>query len=512
MRATRVAGGDSDDEITETEYFPGGQARLVRNASGAETTSTLDGLNRVVATETRFDGQVLTTATGYDPNGNKETETDRRGVARRSTFDALNRLERVEIASGLPGEGPTGTIAEYTYDLVGNKRSETDLAGLTTGFEYDGLYRVTARVLPESHPATGEPYRETFRYDLVGNVTRETDANDIPTVHEYDGLNRRPSSTNVLDQTVTASYDDPEGSHVNKSEEHDQTRDLVTTYRYDALNRETQRVVELRGEGGGGVSYTSTTTYDDAAHSVTGTDPRGTSIVTRLDGLDRPVEQTVDPGGLALETRTAYDGLGNRKSVVDPNDHQTRFRHDGLGRLLATIDAATQSITYAYDGEGLKTSETDRRGIERLFTYDNLGRPRTEALADAELSGVPWRREVQYRDRDRLRVETNARGFQTTFDLDSLDRVVRETDALGFFRTFTWDGVNRTSETDKRDAPGGGHYTTNYEYDDLHRLEKVTDPRDQVAETLYEDDLNRRTEPTSGRSGRSPSSTPWAGW
>ena len=51
----------------------------------------------------------------------RTTETDRRGVTRRSTYDDLNRLVTVEIASGLPGEGPTGRIAAYTYDLVGNK-------------------------------------------------------------------------------------------------------------------------------------------------------------------------------------------------------------------------------------------------------------------------------------------------------------------------------------------------------------------------------------------------------
>ena len=68
----------SDDEVVETEYYPGGEPRLVRNANGAETTYTLDGLSRVVATDTRFDGQTLTTATTWDANGNKETETDRR--------------------------------------------------------------------------------------------------------------------------------------------------------------------------------------------------------------------------------------------------------------------------------------------------------------------------------------------------------------------------------------------------------------------------------------------------
>ena len=307
VRATRVAGGDSDDEVTETAYYPGGETRLVRNPNGAETTYTIDGLSRVVGTETRFDGQTLTTATTWDANGNKETETDRRGVKRRFVYDDLNRLKTVEIVSGLPGEGPTGTIAEYGYDLVGNKTSETNLAGLTTRFEHDGLYRVTAKVLPETMPAgftPAGPLTERYGYDRVGNRTSVTDPNGRVTSTLYDGLNRPIRTTNALGQVTQASYDDPEGSHVNKSEEQDLTRGLRTTFLYDALNRETERQVHL--EPGPavdesvprGVRYTTTTAYDDAAHSLTVTDPRGTKTVTRLDGLDRPIEQTVDPGGL----------------------------------------------------------------------------------------------------------------------------------------------------------------------------------------------------------------------
>lgn len=495
VRVTRIAGGGSDDEKTETEYYPGGQTRLSRNPNGAETTFTLDGRNRVIATDTVFDSETLTSATTWDATGNKETETDRRGVVRRNTWDALNRLEEVEIVSGLPGEGPLGTIAEYTYDVLGNRLTETDLAGLTTGFEYDDLYRVTARILPESSPATGQPYRETYTYDLVGNVLEQRDANDHRMAYTYDGLDRRLTVTNALDQVTRFTYEEPGGqSHVNLSEEHDLTRGLRTTYLYDALNRVTERLVHLEGEGGAGATYTTSSTYDDSTHTVTVTDPRGFETVTRLDGLDRPTEQTVDPVGLALVTRTAYDGLGNRKSVTDPNDHETTFRWDGLGRLVEVTDPDDHTTVSRYDGEALKTNETDRRGIERVFTYDNVGRLRTEALAAAPLSGVPWSREIQYRDRERQRIETDARGHATTLDLDGLDRVVRETDPLGFFRLFTWDGVNRTSESDKRDAPGGGHYTTTFEYDDLDRLTKVTDPLDQVIHTLYEDAQNRRTD------------------
>jgi len=489
VSVTREAGGSSDAEVTQTEYYAGGETRAVTNALGARTALTLDGLNRVVRTAVTVDGQVLTTEATYDATGNKATERDRRGVVRRMTYDALNRLTKVEIASGLTGEGPTGQVAAFGYDLAGNKTSETDVAGLVTRFAFDGLYRVGEKVLPEES-APGHPYSEVYTYDRVGNRLTVADANGHVSHFAYDGLNRLVRTENALGHVVTATYADPEGSKVNKSEEHDLVRGLRTTFAYDALNRETSRRVFLEGAGSAGQVYATSTAYDDAAHAATVTDARGTPTQTRLDGLDHPVSVVVDVGGLALTTRTAYDGLGNRKEVVDPRQARTRFFHDVLGRLIRTEDALTRPTTHEYDGEGLKTAEVDRRGVRREFTYDNLGRPR-RSLVVPSLTGVAWSHEVAYQDVARKRIETDARHHSTSFDLDRLGRVVRATDALSHAVVTAWDGVNKRSETDRRGN------TTRYDYDDINRLVRVTDPApfaSQTFETTYLDAANQRSE------------------
>ena len=201
--------------------------------------------------------------------------------------------------------------------------------------------------------------------------------------------------------------------------------------------------MHLEGEGGGGVAYTTTTAYDDRNHTVSVTNPRGLVTVTRLDSLDRPVEQTVDPGGLALVTRTSYDGLGNRKAVTDAErpHHPLPLRRPRAARRDDRRRPAEGRRHLRRRG-----AEDDRDGPAR---HRAGASPTTTSAARAASPWPPLRSRAspgagrRATATERQRIEIDARGHATTFDLDGLDRVVRETDALGHYRTFRWDGVNK---------------------------------------------------------------------
>ncbi len=227
---------------------------------------------------------------------------------------------------------------------------------------------------------------------------------------------------------------------------------------------------------------------DPTEHAVQVTDARGTVTKASLDGLDREIARLVDVGGLNLLTTTEHDGAGNKTRAVDARGNATVWRYDALGRLTSMEDAKLQPATFTYDGEGLKLTETDRRGVTRTHTYDNLGRPRLSRIAEGSpLSGVGWSHEIQYQDAARKRVEIDARGYATIFDLDGLGRVVKETDVRNKDVQTSWDGVNRREVRDKR-----GH-TTRYEYDRINRLVKTTDPvpfESQMPVTTYGDAAN----------------------
>ena len=156
--------------------------------------------------------------------------------------------------------------------------------------------------------------------------------------------------------------------------------------------------------------------------SVT-TDPRLEQVRVERDGLDRPVVQRVDPDGLDLTTRTVYDGLGNPTSVTDPRGGLTRSTYDAFDGCWRRRTRWRRRTTYEYDGGGLKTRVTDRREVQRDFTYDNLGRPRTESIVPS-ISGIPWSHETRYEDVARRRLSLDALGRTTTQELDGLGRVV----------------------------------------------------------------------------------------
>lgn len=477
---------ESEDAATRSVFYPGGQPRTLTNPNGATVAYELDGMNRVTATRTQLPrGETYETTTRYDGNGNKVSEIDRRGVERVFTYDEIDRLTKIEISSGSPGGGPYGQIAAYTHDLVGNQRSVTDLYFQTTEYVYDDLYRVKTKILPEE--GSSGRYQESYTYDRVGNRLSLTDANGNTTEWAYDGVDRLILTRNALGQEQTVAFEDPEGSRVNKREEHDAVRGLRTTFSYDPLNRESRREVHLEGAGGKGVVDVTSTQYDDAAHTTLVTDPEAHETLVYLDGLDRPMIVVRDAAGLALETRLSYDGLGNRKARRDPRGFVTRRQFDGLGREVEYIDALGRLSESRYDGEGLKEAETDRRGVRTTFSYDSLGRLVRETLVPS-ITGVPWQREIEYEDQDLRRVERDGKGNETTFQLDRLGRVVEERDPRGNSIVTVWDGVNRREVVDKRGQP------TAYEYDALNRVRLVTDALGQEVLTTYEDAENATTE------------------
>jgi RHS repeat-associated protein len=488
---TRQGGLNSQPYAKTTDYYPGGQVKKEQIQHGLYTEYGLDGMNRVISARTVYNSpKEFTIITTYDRNGNKSDENDARGVQRHFTYDGVNRLTQVDIVGG-PAANPTGPITEYHYDAVGNKDWERDLrSNLQTDFVYDGLYRVKTKTYPAVAGLNGGStrYSEETHFDKVGNRRYFRDANGNETSYTPDGLGRVVSTTNALNQTSTTYYNDPEGSHVNKSMEYDQARGLRTSYVYDPQGRELTRTVTLEGAGGDGAVYVTNTSYTGTHVHIEGPGPNGHITDQELNGRDHVAQETVHTSDGDLVTKTTYDQEDRPYVVTNPRGIFTMYGRDGYGRVISTYDSR-YTATADYDGTGLKLMEKDRRGVVRNYVYDNIGRL-LHTWIEPSITGVNWRQDTDYDDPALKRTET-VNGQPTVHQLDAMGRVLSSKDALGKFVYYTYDGVNKRSQSDKRGN------VTRFDYDKINRLTVTTDPAPFDGQTVvvtYDNPQNQRIE------------------
>lgn len=164
------------------------------------TTSVFDELGRTISVTTPDNAVV---STSY--SGNSVTVTDQALKKRKSVSDALGRLKQVY-------EDPNGLNYQttYDYDVLDN------LVKVTQGtqqrfFMYDSLKRLIRARNPEqgtlgglalSDPLTGNSaWSVGYQYDANDNLTQKTDARGVVSTYVYDALNRNTT----VDYSDTAS-------------------------------------------------------------------------------------------------------------------------------------------------------------------------------------------------------------------------------------------------------------------------------------------------------------------
>ncbi|HEX3252822.1 MAG TPA: RHS repeat-associated core domain-containing protein [Pyrinomonadaceae bacterium] len=130
--------------------------------------------------------------------GNTVTVTDQAGKSRKSVTDALGRLIEVD-------EDPAGLNYQttYAYDVLDNLTTVTQ-GTQTRSFVYDSLKRLRSATNPESSTVT-------YNYDDNSNLIQKTDARGIVSTYSYDALNRNTtidySDTSSINPDVSRFYD-----------------------------------------------------------------------------------------------------------------------------------------------------------------------------------------------------------------------------------------------------------------------------------------------------------------
>jgi len=458
--------GSTDANGNRTSYVYDAAGRLTHtiNALGEVVEAHYDAFGQKVdATRytRRLDGQLL--AAGISPAPLAAALAAMRQDAGNSVntyrYDSLGLLLEQQDAAGLK--------SHYFYNSFGETVREDRLDGqrrVSHTIERDRKGQITQSV----QDAGGLHLVTTRQLDAFGREIESTDARGNTRRTEYDRLGRQIVLTDALGGTVRTSYD--AFGRIVRQDEHGR----ITQYRYDATQRSTtistpdgvtvattfnrhgqqQSVTDgrgnvtrltydangnlvTRGQGGHSVSQD----YDNANRLIETRDEAGRRTVLTYDAANRVIARTVDPEGLNLTTRTAYDGQGRQVSVTQPDRQVTQFTYDNAGRLTAQIidpDGLKLSTRHQYDASGQLIRSTQPNGNVTSYAYDNAGR-RVEETSDPD--GLKLTRRYRYDEAGNLTQSIDAGGHVTRYVYDANNRQVLTINPLGSVQRTVYDGT-----------------------------------------------------------------------
>lgn len=380
----------------------------------------------------------------YDVRSRPRTSADSVRVNTATTYDALDRVveETVEDPTGIR----EGTVTAYTY-RAGGEATAVSVSGQSqtyaAAYTLDGLGRSTAVV--ENFGGAGL-FNIARSYDENSNIRTETDRRGVTTAYEYDELNFRTKTT----------VSGPFGPPVAATEEPDRVGNVrvftdiygqQTRFEYDGIHRESGRIYPG--------NYAEYKSLDGNGNLVSFTDRKGRVTAFAYDAINRLTTKK-DPAGRVENWAYADDPANTVTLTKTPQGLVTVTRTDALGRPLGSdvqVGAATYHTKYTYDGRDCAV--TDPRGFVTKKTVSGFG-----DVGAVTVVGADYSEKMLYAAFGALKYRRDAGGRETSFTVDSLNRVKSAAYPGGFSESWGYDGAgNVTSHTDRR----GVVSTTNYD-------------------------------------------------
>ena len=506
-------GSDDNDRLTKkTEYLydlTGNITRQTVSAPHDELPPRMESFDygrtygrRLLTTHTNAAGQE--TIFEYDPvYGHRTLMTDCNGQETRYEQDPLG----VTINTVYPDGSTSCQAVRWGHGgyYIWEKRS-----GQATKITDHALTgEVTAQ---KRYSLNGEVVESTMEYDHYGRKKKET----------------RPSMNGRANQSITFSYD--MYHRVNAISHSDGTYETIS---YDGP-RSTASFI-----GQDGSRQTESKTVNAMGWVVRSTDADSVSVIydyypdgkprwTQIEAMEETkIEMAYDGLGNRCSlydpdygtttdlynvfgewirnttpvavTEIEYDPLGNKTSqnVIDPisgQSHLTRWIYSttkGSIGLLKRIESEQQVITYDYDNLlRLKTATEDRMGdlYKTTYTYDKASR--TTGITYP--SGYTTR--YHYTSEGQLRKVTDANEglLWKTMEANAMGIPTKFVTGNGFASTYDFDERNKLSAI--RTTHGDEVIQDySYAYDEFSNMTDRTDHRYGLHEHFTFDDLNRLT-------------------
>ena len=387
---------------TDSTYL---RTQHVRNADGliiATSRNTKLGVKRTISVTYDDEGFPATTTnelghvsrTMHHPsNGALARAVTPNGVTTRYQYDGFGRPRHSISADG------SDTFASY-------QRGELGPLGITrwsngggrSVVEYD---RAGRSVRADTLALDGRMIRTETTYDerfpgQPAKVTLPAFVGEPPagsTRFEYDPLGRSTRTLLPDDKEITQTY------------ELEGTRQRTTIR--DALGNQSYRVTDERGHLVESVNRGVVSTDSTAPHDVvtrftyapfdlpaTTTDHKGNVLRMAYDVLGRRIRLEDPDAGIS---RTTYSAFGEIEGDEDASGAVTSYSRDRLGRVTLTDSTKDGRTCFRYDsaahGIGHLSRTVSPDLAETRLTYDELERP---VLREQSINGIAFRSRVTY--------------------------------------------------------------------------------------------------------------------
>lgn len=317
-----------------------------------------------------FDSRTHFISTEYDTSGTRTT------VTTNPLSQTTTEVSNAKFGSTSYFSDVNGLESMFSYDGFGRLKAQSEL-GLTTVFDYRSCnecfgYNQEALWYVQQK-SQGSTAKRTYYDGLdreVGTRYQGLTGSSIQTGKLYDSFGRLSRSTQPRKNTVWWL--------------------LQTEYSYDSLGR-----VETTAFPNGGVQFTeysvTASGQYDGAFVVSTTDTLGYDTKRYYDALQRE-KLIVD--ALNGEVRHWHDATGNvsrtevsHSSYSNSIDHQIAF--DELGRKIALVDPDIGQINYTYNALGHLVKQSNDEDEVICFEFDQIDRQtrRTEGLSSSGSCG-----------------------------------------------------------------------------------------------------------------------------
>ncbi|AXV83041.1 type IV secretion protein Rhs [Ralstonia solanacearum] len=453
---------------------------FVQSSDAWSATSTSDSIQSVRNSSGSVTGWQYTVAESgaieaYDANGALLSVRERNGRVTTLGYNSKKQLTQVTAPSGRSlafaydsqnrvanVTAPNSAVTSYGYNTAGMLSSVTRPDGTTRQYLYEDSRFPTA--LTGIIDENGSRYA-TYAYDDQGRAISSTLAGGADQYQFQYGDNYQTTVTDPTGKTSVYTFLKQNGvllptaisapcglcGSTRQSSSYDANNNLtqetdyngtVTTHAYDGQKRETQRV-----DGAGTASArTTTTTWH----------PQFWNLPTQIASPTK------------LETYS-YDSNGNLTSYSETPTADS----DGSQGISAAATGATRTTNWTYTADGqVATSSGPRTDLSTATTY---------VYRTADDTSTP----PQYRKGDLYQIVDPLGHTSTINRYDASGRPLQMTDANGIATVFAYS--NRGWLTSQTIAPASGAgQTTNYGYDAVGQLSKVTLPDGSTVSFSYD--------------------------